>query len=162
MRVDILKFKTYQYVLIVAILIIAYRLFIYTETPDIYVENTSNDSITIEFYPSGSIDTLKDEFGYTVMTAIIEVKFKNQVLKFPSIKKNLEKKSLTATLKKNESINITYFKGIGGLQDFDENNLDLLFDKIVICFSTNDSIVASGKKSIQHLFENSKLKFKIQ
>lgn len=163
MNLHLSKLKIGHYILIAIVLYLLYLGFIYEEKPDIYIENKTEYPISIEFYPSGSIDSLKEgPRGYTVLHSIIDIKNGHQKLNNYDIKINRERHSLTATLKKNENINITYYRGIGGQQNFYESDLKTFFDKIVIKFSDNDSIVVAGDKSLQQLFGSSKLEFRVQ
>ncbi|MBK9477679.1 MAG: hypothetical protein IPP56_14610 [Bacteroidetes bacterium] len=163
MRLHIYKLKIQHYLLAAVILVLLYRLLIYREVPDIYIENVGNDLIEIEFYPAGSIDTLKHApQGYSLLNAIVEIKQDNHIIKDDAIERIPKQGSMQVTLKKGESVNITYFKGIGGLQEFNESHLKYFFDKVIVRFSYSDSIIAADEKSIQQLFRSSKLKCKIQ
>ena len=157
------ELKIKHYILIIVSLLILYRLFYYSENPDFFIENNGKDPISIEFYVRGSIDsTIEDRLlAYNVFHAIIDIKHGDKTLEKFNIKKNIGKGSLIASLKEDESINITYYKGIGK-QNFDKTDLKYFFDRIVVKFSVNDSIVVTGEKSLQQLFGYSNLKFKIQ
>ena len=156
------ELKIKHYILIIVSLLILYRLFYYSENPDLFIENNGKDPISIEFYVRGSIDSTKEfPLAYTVFHALIDIKHGDKTLEKFNIKKNIGKGSLIASLKEDESINITYYKGIGK-QNFDKTDLKDFFDRIVVKFSVNDSIVVTGEKSLQQLFGYSNLKFKIQ